>query len=379
MDSVFRTLSLPNAYETIYCTTKNHCIECCLLLKSKKVWGFDCEWRVSYEKGVSYPVALIQFACADICVLIHTHAIGELVQELNDVLSDPHIYLVGVNINGDITRLRRSFSNMASDIGGVCDLRNLYKGLLKSKSPTSLAALVGGMLNAELPKPHDTRCSNWETVPLSPSQTLYAALDAYAGYLLFEAIVAASPSVHAHTSLAFMEPFCSCPVKALRATLHSDDGKPAATASSTATFTVDGKAMPTAVAAPPPSPAAGTSSRASPRHPPATMQRQAWPAMTSKGQECKMCLKKSRGQFCGHHQDKSPAESSLAASAAEPCPEANVDAALLESCVRPAAGNPMALASGVVLRAWPALTAKNTPCKLCEKKGRDMFCRHHQE
>ena len=188
MESHLEELCLPFNVEPIYCTTREHCEECCQLLLSKPVWGFDCEWKVSYEKGVNHPVALIQFACADIIILLHIHVIGEITPGLNSVLKRSDVFKVGVNINNDVTKLRRSFPNISSDIGGVCDLRSVYKGVTNMKSPRSLAALVSTELNKELPKPHSTRCGNWELVPLTRSQIAYAALDAYASYLVFQAI-----------------------------------------------------------------------------------------------------------------------------------------------------------------------------------------------
>jgi len=65
----------------------------------------------------------------------------------------------------------------------------------------SLASLCDELLDRELPKPKEVRCSNWEAAPLSEEQLRYAATDAWAGFLCFRNIFARDPVVAAKAAI----------------------------------------------------------------------------------------------------------------------------------------------------------------------------------
>ena len=216
-------LELPTSAEVLYCKTLEQCSKACSKIKKvglPSVWGFDIEWRVSFKKGVQYKVALLQLCHGNLIVLIHLFAVG-LTAELAEIIKDERFIKVGVNIAGDITRIQKDYAAELSDahaeyprkgstfeydaklpsslprtstsapIRGVLDLRTLYNALRStSASPRSLAALceteLGGRI---LNKAQDIRCGNWECLPLSKDQLKYAALDAFASYEVYRAIV----------------------------------------------------------------------------------------------------------------------------------------------------------------------------------------------
>ncbi|XP_059578374.1 bifunctional 3'-5' exonuclease/ATP-dependent helicase WRN isoform X4 [Alligator mississippiensis] len=57
---------------------------------------------------------------------------------------------------------------------------------LKCKEIWSLNGLVKHLFSKQLLKDKSVRCGNWEDVPLSDDQKLYAATDAYAGFIIFQ-------------------------------------------------------------------------------------------------------------------------------------------------------------------------------------------------
>lgn len=187
-DLILPSLQLP-AVRTAYCTTQKQCIAACstILFLSRErftVWGFDCEWKVEFTRNGIGPVALMQFASPRLIALFHISSCG-IPPPLLEILSCDTIFKVGVNISGDVAKLTRDYS--LSNLQGMVDLRTLSTAI-GDRPSTSLAGLVHQYLRHELPKPVDDRLSDWEIVPLSASQQHYAALDAYSGYAIFEAL-----------------------------------------------------------------------------------------------------------------------------------------------------------------------------------------------
>jgi hypothetical protein len=199
--------------QVIYCKTLNQCLSACQLFElpsddDYSLWSFDCEWKVDYLPGKTNPIALIQYCRHNVVILFHISAYG-LPKKLVDILLNPRIIKVGVNINGDLQKLIRDFpTQFCQGIPSGCDLRRLSEvsGVPSSKS---LAGMIYSELGLELPKPPETRCSNWENYPLTREQIYYAALDVIAGYLLSQKIVErwkirrSVPSVFSSESLPF--------------------------------------------------------------------------------------------------------------------------------------------------------------------------------
>ena len=182
------------------------------------------EWRTTYTKEKQRQTALIQMYFHDEIYLFHIYAFYNKVLpiELIEILCDPNIIKVGLNINGDITKLERDFPlQLEGKIKGVVDLRNISTACEfiwnNNKSSTCNISWPNGSLDVMieklsifihlelnpiplsqvkiqnyikyiLPKPNDIRCGNWESVPLSDIQCEYAALDAYASYLVYKTL-----------------------------------------------------------------------------------------------------------------------------------------------------------------------------------------------
>eukprot|EP00602_Paraphysomonas_sp_CaronLab_P008746 CAMPEP_0185035810 /NCGR_PEP_ID=MMETSP1103-20130426/27826_1 /TAXON_ID=36769 /ORGANISM="Paraphysomonas bandaiensis, Strain Caron Lab Isolate" /LENGTH=546 /DNA_ID=CAMNT_0027573071 /DNA_START=119 /DNA_END=1759 /DNA_ORIENTATION=- len=189
------SLVLPADATIVYCTSAEEVSRGCQRVTqsagdSFAVWGFDCEWKVDYIPGRMNPVALIQLYRGKTAYLFHVHASG-FIRPLLDILIDPRIIKVGLNINGDVRKLMRDFGtkmNCLDSVQGVCDLRRLSK-VTQVPPSSSLAGMVADELKFTLEKPMTTRCGNWEQVPLSVEQQLYASLDAYASYAVCMSIL----------------------------------------------------------------------------------------------------------------------------------------------------------------------------------------------
>ena len=79
-----------------------------------------------------------------------------------------------------------------------------------------------------------------------------------------------------------------------------------------------------------------------------------WPGITKKGEDCKICIKLGRGNFCHFHPAGSFAAKPILDNSSNSVEDEGVDGPV-----------------------WPGITAKGEDCKKCIDLGRGNFCRHH--
>uniref|UniRef100_A0A0B7AL76 3'-5' exonuclease n=1 Tax=Arion vulgaris TaxID=1028688 RepID=A0A0B7AL76_9EUPU len=173
---------------------------CCLceeilsgLSESKKTpIGFDMEWPVTFQKGSSIKASLIQLCMsAEICYIFHVSAMPKFPVSLRKLIHDARILFVGLNIVSDMWKLERDYDVRVKPIidrGSVIDIGKLANEKMKSSEHWSLDGLCRNVLRHRLNKDVELRCGDWNEVPLSNEQRLYAASDALAGYLLYESL-----------------------------------------------------------------------------------------------------------------------------------------------------------------------------------------------
>jgi len=77
---------------------------------------------------------------------------------------------------------------------GIADLSVMLNKAKKVSENWSLNGMVLHMLNKKLRKDPQIRCSDWEKYPLTDEQLQYAALDAYASWVLYHQILKLSGS-----------------------------------------------------------------------------------------------------------------------------------------------------------------------------------------
>ncbi|XP_031966469.1 Werner syndrome ATP-dependent helicase isoform X2 [Corvus moneduloides] len=146
--------------------------------------GFDIEWPPSYTKGKMAKTAVIQMCVTeDKCYLFHVSSMAGFPKGLKRLLEDETIKKVGVGIEGDQWKLMSDFE---IKLKSFVDLADVANEKLKCKEMWSLNGLVKHLFGRQLLKDQSVRCSNWEEFPLNEEQKLYAATDAYAGYIIYE-------------------------------------------------------------------------------------------------------------------------------------------------------------------------------------------------
>ncbi|XP_064005816.1 bifunctional 3'-5' exonuclease/ATP-dependent helicase WRN isoform X1 [Pogoniulus pusillus] len=146
--------------------------------------GFDIEWPPSYTKGKMAKVAVIQICVSEEkCYLFHISSMAGFPKGLKRLLEDETIKKVGVGIEGDQWKLMSDFEIRLKSFVELADVANEK---LKCKEIWSLNGLVKHLLGKQLLKDKSVRCSNWEKFPLNEEQKLYAATDAYAGFIIYQ-------------------------------------------------------------------------------------------------------------------------------------------------------------------------------------------------
>ncbi|XP_027545661.1 Werner syndrome ATP-dependent helicase isoform X2 [Neopelma chrysocephalum] len=146
--------------------------------------GFDIEWPPSYTKGKMAKIAVIQICVTeDKCYLFHISSMAGFPKGLKRLLEDETIKKVGVGIEGDQWKLMSDFEIKLKSFVELADVANEK---LRCKETWSLNGLVKHLFGKQLLKDKSVRCGNWEKFPLSEEQKLYAATDAYAGYIVYE-------------------------------------------------------------------------------------------------------------------------------------------------------------------------------------------------
>ncbi|KAM9192793.1 bifunctional 3'-5' exonuclease/ATP-dependent helicase WRN isoform 1-T1 [Mergus octosetaceus] len=146
--------------------------------------GFDIEWPPSYTKGKTAKIAVIQLCVTEEkCYLFHISSMSGFPKGLKRLLEDETIKKVGVGIEGDQWKLMSDFEIKLKSFVELADVANEK---LKCKELWSLNGLVKHLFGKQLLKDKNVRCSNWEKFPLNEEQKLYAATDAYAGFIIYQ-------------------------------------------------------------------------------------------------------------------------------------------------------------------------------------------------
>ncbi|NXU47783.1 WRN helicase, partial [Turnix velox] len=146
--------------------------------------GFDIEWPPTYTKGKMAKIAVIQICVSEEkCYLFHISSMSGFPKGLKRLLEDETIKKVGVGIEGDQWKLMSDFEIKLKSFVELADVANEK---LKCKEMWSLNGLVKHLFGKQLLKDKSIRCSNWEEFPLKEEQKLYAATDAYAGFIIYQ-------------------------------------------------------------------------------------------------------------------------------------------------------------------------------------------------
>lgn len=167
----------------MYITNENQ-LNSLLPLLHGPILSLDLEWLAWNPKK---NISLIQLSDASTVLLIQICRFVKFPVKLREIIESPKWIKTGVSIMGaDMSRLRDVYNVRAQ---GVCELsffaRLIDREIHGPKNTLiSLSNLSYHYLGSHLAK-GPVRCSNWTKMPLSSEQRHYAAIDAYAGYLIF--------------------------------------------------------------------------------------------------------------------------------------------------------------------------------------------------
>eukprot|EP00897_Mesotaenium_endlicherianum_P010417 jgi/Mesen1/9403/ME000614S08659 len=151
--------------------------------------GLDIEWKVSFKRGATpNKSALLQLcASARCCYLVHVFLTG-VTPSLRLLLEDCTLRKVGVGIYGDAAKLWRDYG---VTLGGVVDVSDVANRKLRPAGGSrkwGLSSLCEHLLCKQVAKGQGLRTGDWEASPLSAAQMRYAATDAFASLLLYQAL-----------------------------------------------------------------------------------------------------------------------------------------------------------------------------------------------
>ena len=151
--------------------TKKDVIKYCKVIAQSDVVGFDTETKPAFKKGVSYNISLLQLSVRDSVFLFRIDKVG-FMKEIVDILSNPNIEKVGIDIKNDISALKKI---KLFEPYNFIDLNSLaLKCGFKSIGAVKLSIML---LGCRISKKQ--RLSDWSSDQLTDAQKKYAAIDAW--------------------------------------------------------------------------------------------------------------------------------------------------------------------------------------------------------
>jgi len=148
--------------------------------------GFDTESKPMFVAGgVPTGPHIVQFATTEHAFILHKE-LPATEAFLRAMLESAAIAKVGFGIASDRAPLHRK---LGVKLGGGVDVSYMVRRL-GFKQAVGLRAAVAIVLGRRLPKSKKVTTSNWAAPRLSPQQLQYAANDAHASLLVFEALKA---------------------------------------------------------------------------------------------------------------------------------------------------------------------------------------------
>lgn len=166
--------------EIIVVDTEKKAKEAIKVLRKQKIVGIDTETKPSFKKGQSHKVALLQIATADQCFLFRLNKI-DFPETLAAFLSRKSIQKIGLALRDDFIGLNKHYNFKPENIIDLQTIVNNY-GILE-KGLQKIFAIV---FNQKISK--SQRLSNWESEELTDKQQLYAATDAWAPLMIYQAL-----------------------------------------------------------------------------------------------------------------------------------------------------------------------------------------------
>ena len=140
-------------------------------LRRERVLGFDIETRPAFQKGESYPPALLQLAGASTVYVFQLLQLRDL-KGVRDIFSNAGIVKAGVSLDHDLKKLRERQTFQAAGFVELSELSD--RAGIQNNGLRGLAAILLGIRISK-----GAQRSNWSRSDLSRDQILYAATDAF--------------------------------------------------------------------------------------------------------------------------------------------------------------------------------------------------------
>lgn len=149
-------------------------------LSKFKIVGVDTESKPSFKKGKSNKVSLLQVSTQDRAILFRLNKIGNI-DELVAFFENKNQLKIGLSLRDDFLVLREFITFTPLGFIDLQDIVDKYK--IGEKSLQKIYAILFGKRISK-----SQRMSNWENETLSPSQQLYAAIDAWTPLQIYNAL-----------------------------------------------------------------------------------------------------------------------------------------------------------------------------------------------
>ena len=149
-------------------------------LRTCSVLGIDTEARPSFTRGTHYPTALVQVATEQRCYLFRLNKIG-MPPQLAKIFSNKAICKVGLAFRDDLNGLRRLHEFKPQNCVDLQSVVASY-GILDLGLQKIFAIVFGKKISKA------QQLTNWEAEELTAEQARYAATDAWATLLIYNAL-----------------------------------------------------------------------------------------------------------------------------------------------------------------------------------------------
>ena len=153
-------------------------------LINSRAWGFDTESKPTFKVGEqSDGPHVLQLATAERAWVIQLHD-PECRAVAADLLARGGIAKAGFGLGDDRKRIIQKFG---VEPAGILELNTIFKAQGYRKE-MGVKGAVAVLFKQRFQKSKKAATSNWANLHLSESQLVYAANDAYAAYVVWEAL-----------------------------------------------------------------------------------------------------------------------------------------------------------------------------------------------
>ncbi len=164
--------------------TTDDCAAALEAIRAAGAVGFDTESKPVFRKGVSRPGPdLVQFATSERAFIFQLQR-TECRPFVTEILLADDILKVGFDLQSDRGALRKF---LGIEVKSVLDLCAVFRKR-GYRNTTGVRAAVGMVLRRSFSKSKHVTTSDWSKLHLSPNQLAYAANDAYAALMVWEAL-----------------------------------------------------------------------------------------------------------------------------------------------------------------------------------------------